>query len=64
MTATELRAALADLGLTGYQFAIACHVEPSTVYKWLRLKPGSYVPGYAVAIVRLLQQVRDLRRAA
>jgi len=64
MTADDLRAALADLGISGYRFAIECHVDPTTVYKWLKLKPGAYVPGYAVAIVRLLQQVRDLRSAA
>jgi len=64
MTAAELRAALDDLGLSGYAFAVECRCNPSTVYKWLHLKPGSYVPGYVETIVELLQQVRDLRRAA
>jgi len=64
MTAAELRAALDDLGLSGYAFAVECRCNPSTVYKWLHLKPGAYVPGYVVTIIELLQQVRDLRRAA
>jgi predicted transcriptional regulator len=64
MTGPDLRAALAELGLTGYAFAVECRVNPSTVYKWLHLKPGAYVPGYVETIVELLRENRRLRRAA
>ena len=64
MTAAELHAALRELGLSGYAFAVECRVNPSTVYKWLKLKPGAYVPGYVETIVELLRENRRLRRAA
>lgn len=60
MTGPQLRAALADLGISRYQFAIVSRVDPSTVYKWTN--PGGEVPGYAVAIFELLQEIKGLRR--
>jgi len=60
MTGPELRAALAGLGISRYQFAIVARVDPSTVYKWT--KPGGVAPGYAVAIYELLRQVKGLRK--
>jgi len=64
MTAAELRAALAEFGMSGYAFAVEVRCNPSTVYKWLHLKPGAYVPGYAETIVELLRENRRLRSAA
>lgn len=54
MTGDQLRAAIAELGLTRYAFAVRCRAAPSTVYKWT--KPGAAVPGYVETIVELLRE--------
>ena len=58
MTGPELRAAIADLDLSPYEFARFARADPSTIYKWV--KPGASVPGYVETIVELLRQIRDL----
>jgi DNA-binding transcriptional regulator YiaG len=58
MTGLELRAALADLGLSQRSFSFKVDVEQSTVSKWC--KPDAYVPGYVETIIKLLRQIRDL----
>lgn len=62
MTGAELSAALAELGLSRYRFAIEAGVEGSTVSKWC--KPEGAVPGYVSAIIKLMRENRALRAAA
>ena len=62
MTPSELRAALADLGLSQVGFARLARVDPRTVRKWV--SGDSAVPGPVIVLIELLRThpVREARQ--
>jgi len=53
MTPAELRAALADLGLSQVGFARVARVDPRTVRKWVAGERS--IPGPIVVLIELLR---------
>ena len=61
MTPAELRAALADLGLTQSGFARLARVDPRTVRRWVA--GDAAVPGPVVVLLDLLAAYPEARQA-
>ena len=59
MTPAELRAALADLGLSQVGFARLARVDPRTVRKWVA--GASAIPGPVVVLIELLKACPEAR---
>jgi len=59
VTPAELRAALADLGLSQVGFARLARVDPRTVRKWVA--GASAIPGPVVVLIELLKACPEAR---
>lgn len=61
MTPSDLRAALAELGLSQIEFAQRVPVAYVTVYRWTSERDPRPVPDWIATILRLMRENAELR---